>query len=93
MRLLIFTVAALFFCTAAEAHVRIAPVESKAGATETYTARVPTEGKVATTFVRLDVPEGITIVSVAPAAGTTSEMKRGSVSGCMFTSWLGNRVS
>ena len=76
MRLLIFTVTALFFCAAAEAHVRITPAESKAGASETYTARVPTEGKVATTSVQVDVPDGVTIVSVAPAAGSTNEMKR-----------------
>jgi uncharacterized protein YcnI len=51
------------------AHVTLRPKESTLGATETYTMRVPTEGTVATTSVDLEVPEGVTIVSVAgPAA-------------------------
>ena len=58
------------------AHVTVRPRESKPGTTETYTVRVPTEGKVATTSVVLDVPQGVTIDSVAPADGVTSELKR-----------------
>ncbi len=39
----------LLSATAAHAHGTVRPREAKAGATETYTMRVPTEGKVATT--------------------------------------------
>jgi uncharacterized protein YcnI len=54
----------LLASTNAQAHVRIFPVESVAGATEHYSMRVPTEGKVATTGVDLEVPDDVTIVSV-----------------------------
>jgi uncharacterized protein YcnI len=60
----------LLATTAAQAHVRIFPAESVAGATENYTMYVPTEGKVNTTGVDLEVPDGVTIVSVdGPADG------------------------
>ena len=76
MRVAMLTVTALFVCAVAQAHVRITPGESKVGATETYTARVPTEGKVATTSVQLDVPDGVTVVSALAPAGATYDLKR-----------------
>lgn len=76
MRLMVLTASLLSVCAVAEAHVRISPRESKPGATETYTARVPTEGKVTTTSVQLDVPDGVTIVSASAPAGMTYEFKR-----------------
>jgi uncharacterized protein YcnI len=60
----------------AEAHVRITPQESKAGATETYNVRVPTEGEVATSSVELEVPVGVNIVSAEATAPGTYELKR-----------------
>lgn len=66
----------LLVCATAEAHVRIAPLESTRGATQTYTARVPTEGKVSTTSVQLDVPDGVTIVSAIAAEGARYDLKR-----------------
>ena len=76
MRLVVLTVMAALLSAAAEAHVRIAPAESRLRAMETYAARVPTEGKVTTTSVQLDVPDGVTIVSVIAPAGASSELKR-----------------
>lgn len=60
----------------AEAHVRVSPAESKAGARETYTARVPTEGTVTTTSVELEVPDGVAIISANAPAGTSYEFKK-----------------
>ena len=60
----------------AQAHVSIWPRESNAGATERYTVRVPTEGKVATTSAELEVPEGVIIEVLAVPAGWTQEVKR-----------------
>jgi ketosteroid isomerase-like protein len=65
MRIATITAISLMLAVAAEAHVRITPRESRAGATETYSARVPTEGKVATISVKLDVPADVGIVSAA----------------------------
>ena len=70
------TLAAMLFATAAQAHVSVRPREAKLGATETYIVRVPTEGKVATTSVELDIPAGVAVESVESAEGVKSEMKR-----------------
>lgn len=67
---------ALLVAVAAEAHVSVRPRESKAGATEKYTVRVPTEGKVATTSVEVEIPQGVTVSSVEPADGVRFDMKR-----------------
>lgn len=47
--------------TTAAAHVTVWPRESRPGASEKYLVRVPTEGKVATTEVELEVPANVTI--------------------------------
>src|SRR5215212_9798101 len=67
---------ALLLPAMARAHVSIWPRESNAGATERYTVRVPTEGKVATTSAELEVPEGVIIEVLAVPAGWTQEVKR-----------------
>jgi uncharacterized protein YcnI len=67
----------LLSATAAQAHITIRPRESKVGATETYTMRVPTEGTVATTLVELEVPDGVTIVMINGTAGSAEQQKSG----------------
>ena len=46
------------------ARVTVWPRESALGASERYTVRVPTEGTIATTSVRLEVPPDVTVTSV-----------------------------
>ena len=75
-RMIAYTVSALLVATAAQAHVSVRPRESKVGTTEKYTVRVPTEGKVATTSVEVEIPQGVTVHSVEPADGVKSELKR-----------------
>lgn len=75
-RVIAFMASALLVATVAQAHVTVRPRESKAGATEKYTVRVPTEGKIATTSVEVEIPPGVTVNSVEPADGVKSEMKR-----------------
>jgi len=60
----------------AQAHVSITPRESSAGATEKYTVRVPTEGKVTTTAAELEVPEGVVVEVVAMPRGWKHDIKR-----------------
>ena len=67
---------ALLTAVSLSAHVTIAPGESKLGATERYTVRVPTEGASSTVGVDLIVPEGVTVSYVLAAGGWTSELKR-----------------
>lgn len=58
------------------AHVGVTPRESKPGATETYTLRVPSEGGRTTTSVTLEVPEGVAVLSVSAPDGAKHEEKR-----------------
>ena len=58
------------------AHVTISPRESMAGATEKYIVRVPTEGKVTTKSVELEVPEGVTVEAMAVPVGWKHELKK-----------------
>ena len=60
----------------AQAHVSVRPREAKPGATDTYIVRVPTEGKVATASVELDIPQSVTVESVEPVEGVKTDMKR-----------------
>ena len=76
LRNIVLAITVMFVASNASAHVSVRPRESKPGTTEKYTVRVPTEGKVATTSVVLDVPQGVTIDSVEPIEGVTSDLKR-----------------
>lgn len=77
MRTAIGTLAiAVLAAASVSAHVTVWPRESKAGASEKYTVRVPSEGKLATTSVQLEVPDGVTIVAVQAPAGWKHEVTR-----------------
>jgi len=52
------------------------PRESRAGVSEKYTVRVPTEGKVATTKAELRVPEGVAIGLVGAAGNWKQDIIR-----------------
>jgi uncharacterized protein YcnI len=67
---------ALLIPAGAQGHVSITPRESTAGATEKYVVRVPTEGKVTTTSAELEVPDGVTIETLAIPAGWKYQVKR-----------------
>ena len=73
-----FSLAALLLVlpSVVAAHVGVRPRESKSGAEERYTVRVPTEGTVATTSVRLDVPPGVGVLEVMPVGGATFTTER-----------------
>ena len=72
--------AAVTFVVAAAAglgaHVTVWPQESRPGAGERYTVRVPTEGQVTTTAVELEVPADVTITGVLAGGGYTYEARR-----------------
>jgi uncharacterized protein YcnI len=71
-----FAIALLATTTALHAHVTVWPRQSQAGASERYTVRVPTEGKVTTTAVELDVPANVTITGVLTGGGFTYDARR-----------------
>ena len=76
MRAALLMVVALLTASAVDAHVTIWPQESKAGAGERYTVRVPTEGKVTTTEVELEVPAGVRVSGVLVGGPFTYEFRR-----------------
>jgi uncharacterized protein YcnI len=66
----------LLFPVAVHAHVSITPRQSTGGATEKYTIRIPTEGKVATTGADIDFPDGVIVETIQAPAGWKYEVKR-----------------
>ena len=60
----------------AYAHVSITPRNSTTGATEKYTIRIPTEGKVATTGAEIEFPAGVIVETIQAPMGWTYEVKR-----------------
>lgn len=75
-RALLSALAVISLSVALAAHVTIGPTESRLGASERYTMRVPTEGQVATIGVDLEVPEGVTVSYVLASGGWKSTVKR-----------------
>jgi uncharacterized protein YcnI len=79
MKTWIIGVAAVLTASTAHAHIMVSPPQSKAGAQQKYELRVHNEGKLATTAIDLEIPEGITVLNVAqPTAGTFETTKNGS---------------
>ena len=66
----------LLFPMAVQAHVSITPRESTHGATERYTVRIPTEGKVATTGADIEIPEGVIVEVLQAPSGWKHEITR-----------------
>lgn len=75
---IILTTALMAFATPTFAHVRVLPGESKPGARQTYTMRVPTEGATATISVELEIPAGVIVAS--PPPGSEVKTMGGSIS-------------
>ena len=76
MRHAVLGIAILLVATPAFAQVAVSPRESKLGATETYSLRVPSGGGMTTTSVVLEVPDGVTIISVSAPEGAKHEEKK-----------------
>src|SRR5262245_5864918 len=76
MRASVVVLGVLLTAAPAYAHVGVTPRESTPGATETYTFRVPSEGGRSTTGVTMEVPDGVTVVSVSAPPDATHSEKR-----------------
>jgi len=76
MRIVLGAAALVMIAATAHAHVTVSPETSRGGAVERYTIRVPTEGKVTTTALDLEVPPDVTITGVLVTGGFTYEAKR-----------------
>jgi uncharacterized protein YcnI len=76
LQTLLVAAALCVFSAAAGAHVTVWPRESALGAYEKYVVRVPTEGQVATSSIELQMPEGVSFVSMGAPGSFTYELKR-----------------
>jgi uncharacterized protein YcnI len=76
MRMMLSAASCILIASTAQAHVTVSPETSRGGAVERYTIRVPTEGKVATTALDLDVPPDVTITGVLVTGGFTYDARR-----------------
>lgn len=72
-RMTVLTLLVLGIPALALAHVSVRPRESKPGAEEKYTVRVPTEGTVATTRVQLEIAADVTVLDVMAQDGAPFE--------------------
>jgi hypothetical protein len=75
-RMMVLVIGLVAIPSLAFAHVIVRPGQSKPGAEERYTVRVPTEGQVATTSLQFDVPAGVTITDVPAAEDVKQELKK-----------------
>jgi len=76
MRTAVMAIVLVVGATAVDAHVTVWPQESRPGAGERYTVRVPTEGQVATTAIELEVPADVRVTGVLVGAGYSYEARR-----------------
>ena len=75
MRAIAIAVFMVAGAAALNAHVTVWPQESRQGAGERYTVRVPTEGQVATTAIEVEVPADVRVTGVLVGAGFTYETR------------------
>lgn len=76
MRGIACSILVLLLAAPLSAHIRVSPVESRLAAAETYVVRVPTEREVATTSVRVMIPDDVVVESAAPPAEGKVELVR-----------------
>ena len=76
MRTAVLTAAMLLTASLVQAHVTVWPQESKAGAGERYTVRVPTEGKVTTTEVEMEVPADVRVSGMLVGGSFAYDLRR-----------------
>ena len=76
MRIATLAFGVLLAATTAHAHVTVWPQESRAGVGERYTVRVPTEGKVTTTEIELEVPADVRVSGVLVGGNFTYDLRR-----------------
>ena len=72
----VLAIALLATTAGLQAHVTVWPRQSTSGTSERYTVRVPTEGKVTTTAIELEVPADVTITGVLAGSGFTYDARR-----------------
>ncbi|MFW6085164.1 MAG: DUF1775 domain-containing protein [Gemmatimonadota bacterium] len=81
--------AVLAFAGALWAHAVVVPGESRTGAYETYTLRVPNEKDVPTTRIEITFPSEVFVISFAEVPGWTLEVTRDDTGRAVGATWTG----
>ena len=76
MRSVITGLIVVVSAAALSAHVTVSPKESRPGATEHYTVRVPTDGQVSTVAVELEVPATVSVTDVPTGSDFKVDTRR-----------------
>ncbi len=74
---------------AAEAHIRINPAESVAGAREMYRMRVPNEKQVNSSRIEGEFPADLKVYAFEPKAGWTVELRKNDKGDIVGATWKG----
>ena len=88
-RLLLGSVVTVVFSSLAFGHIRIAPIESTAGAREKYTMRVPNEKKVTCSKIEGEFPPGLEIYDFEFKPGWKIEFKKNENGKIIGATWTG----
>jgi uncharacterized protein YcnI len=84
---MITAVALTLLAGTASAHVTVWPKETKTGAYEKYTVRVPVEKDINTTKVRVEIPDGMKVSTVKPEPGWSYEFEKDSEGRNVAITW------
>lgn len=81
--------AALALAVTAQAHIRILPAESQAGAREMYRMRVPNEKQVDSIRIEGEFPAGIKVYGFEPKPGFKVDLKKNDKGDIIGATWTG----
>ncbi len=90
---LAIALALLFTTQNALAHVTISPRESTAGASETYTIRVPNERGADTVRIEMEIPMGVIVSEFEPVSGWQIESNMSAEGSISTAVWSGGSIA
>jgi uncharacterized protein YcnI len=85
--LMLVLILSLSFAGIASAHVTVQPKEVPAGSYQVFTLRVPTEKDVATTQVKVAIPDGVNVTRFEPKPDWTYEVEKGANDKIVSVTW------
>jgi uncharacterized protein YcnI len=87
MMLVLTLFLSLGFAGLASAHVTVQPTEVPAGSYQVFTVRVPTEKEIATTSVKLAIPNGVSVSRIEPKPEWTYEIEKNADNKFVSVTW------
>lgn len=85
--MLLALMTAIGFASIASAHVTVQPKEVPANSYQVFTVRVPTEKEVATTQVKVVIPQGVAVSRFEPKSDWNYEIEKNADGGIASVTW------